>query len=444
MAERWYRAIRISGRRKPADIVHLVSKSIEKNDLGEYVPRLCVQRLPRGKRSDEFYLFLGILGMQKGEVPSEIAPLLNILESHLRGRHIADVDFQEIKGMVSGEIDISNYARSIQYRPPQSLAAEDPFAAETISETAENKSVETYNQLLYWLSVAGSGSWDTFRTICQTLLPPDSPPPRQTFRRLRLLGHVEYQNKGKRWVICPPCLVQVSDIPHPAYYLAGQRIPQIIEQLRRQANWVSYLFHPGGLAPDCVRLTFETRQLAETAVTTTPNLRFAGDAAHRLTTILPPLDEWQKELETLPLSYIVPGLYIFQQWLDNTFQPVTFREETGFYQLTRHDVEHNPPQFNLFYNADQKCWHRGDWYDLRYLTQYHTGRIAPARYQRQTRQCAFPSDSRWPHLYERALILASGQLPQIHDGWLYFSHISPELAQTLATKLGASLEEQDA
>lgn len=444
MAERWYRAIRISGRRKPADVVQLVSKFIENNQLGDYVPRLCVQKLPRGKRRDEFYLFLGVLSAQKGETPSEIAPLLNILDSSLRGWHIADVDFQEIKGMVSGEIEINNYGRTIQYRLPQLLAPEDPFATETLSDTLENKPVESYNQLLYWLSVIGSGSWDTFRTICQTLLPSDSPPPRQIFRRLRLLGHVEYQNQAKRWVICPPCLVQIGDMPHPAYYLAGQRTPRMIEQLKRQANWVSYLFHPGGLAPDCVRLTFETRQLAETAVATTPYLRPVGDSAYKLAAILPPIDEWQKELETLPLSYIVPGLYHFQQWQDNAFQPVTFREKTGLYQLTRHDVEHNPPQFALFYHADQACWYRGDWYDLRYLAQHHTGQAASAHYHPLIGQCAIPLNSRWPHLYERALVLASGQLPQIRDSWLYFTHISPQLAQTLATKLGTSLEEQDA
>lgn len=67
MAERWYRAIRISGRRKPADVVQLVSKFIENNQLGDYVPRLCVQKLPRGKRRDEFYLFLGVLSAQKGD-----------------------------------------------------------------------------------------------------------------------------------------------------------------------------------------------------------------------------------------------------------------------------------------------------------------------------------------------------------------------------------------
>lgn len=346
--------------------------------------------------------------------------------------------------MVSGEIDISNYARTIQYRLPQLLAPEDPFAAETLSETLENKPAESYNQLLYWLSVIGSGSWDTFRTICQILLPPNSPPPRQIFRRLRLLGHIEYQNKAKRWVICPPCLVQIGDMPHPAYYLAGQRTPKMIEQLNRQVNWISYLFHPDGLAPDCVRLTFETRQLAETAVANVPGLRFAGDAANKLATILPPLDGWQNGLETLPSSYIVSGLYNFQQWCDNAFQPVAFRGETGFYQLTRRDVEQNPPQFTLFYNASQKCWHRGDWYDLRYLAQHHSGQVTSVHYNPLTHQCAVPLDSRWPHLYERALVLASGQFPQIRGGWLYFAYISPQLAQTLATKLGTSLEEQDA
>lgn len=444
MAERWYRAIRLSGRRKPSEIVKLVSKFIEKHNLGEYVPRLCIQRLPPGKRRDEFYLFLGILSVQKGEVPSEIASLLTLLESSLRGQHIVDVYFQEIKTMVSDEIDISNYTRTIQYRPPQPSAPENPFGAETVVNTSDHRSDESYNQLLYWLSVIGGGSWELFSAICQTLLPRGSSPPRQIFRRLRLLGHVEYENRAKHWVICPPCLVQVGDLPHPVYYLAGQRTPQMIEQLRQQVNWVSCLFHPGGQAPDCVRLTFETEQLAQTVASTTPNLRFAGDAAQKLANILPSLAEWQKELEAFPASYIVPGLYHFQQWLTDSFQPVTFRGETGFYQLTRNDDEHNPSQFNLFYDADQQCWYRGDWYDLRYLAQHYLEQVTPVHYNQQIHECAIELNSRWPHLYERSLVLASGQLPRVHNGWLYFVHISPELAQTLANKLGTSLEVNDA
>lgn len=416
---------------------------MRRNNLGEHVPRLCVERR-RSRRSGRFFIFLGINSDQKGVLPPAVASHLQMLVSGLKGRPVADVYIQDIKSMISGEIDISDYARTIKYQPPQTFPVEDPFATEIIADTVENKPAESYNQLLYWLSVIGSGSWDTFRTICQNLLPPDSPPPRQIFRRLRLLGHVEYQNKAKRWVICPPCLVQIGNVPHPACYLAGQRTPQMIEQLSRQANWVSRLFHPGGLAPDCVRLTFETMQLAETAVANVPHLRFAGDAANRLATLLPPLDEWQKELETLPSSHIVSGHYNFQQWCDNAFQPVAFGGESGFYQLTRHDVEHNPPQFILFYNAGQECWQRGDWYDLRYLAQHRSGQIVPARYQPQTRQCAIHLNSRWPHLYERALVLASGQLPQIRDGWLYFTNIAPQLGQTLAAKLDTSLEKTNA
>jgi hypothetical protein len=49
---------------------------------------------------------------------------------------------------------------------------------------------------------------------------------------------------------------------------------------------------------------------------------------------------------------------------------------------------------------------------------------------------------RWPALYERALVLASGLLPsQSANGLLHYSGIPLELAHALAKRLGVELEQ---
>jgi len=50
-------------------------------------------------------------------------------------------------------------------------------------------------------------------------------------------------------------------------------------------------------------------------------------------------------------------------------------------------------------------------------------------------QLAAPADWRWPEVYERALVLASGRLPLRKNGWLMYEHVGAELVDELCNKL---------
>jgi hypothetical protein len=56
---------------------------------------------------------------------------------------------------------------------------------------------------------------------------------------------------------------------------------------------------------------------------------------------------------------------------------------------------------------------------------------------------AIPLEQRWPEIYERALVLASGQLStyrRTEQNWcLVYERISPKLATQLTSKLGIKL-----
>ena len=121
MSERWYRAIRVYG--KTSQVIQRVSDDVRRYNLGDYIPRICVERR-RGTRSREFYLFVGIHSSQKGEVPDNVEIVLN----HL-GHASGDFYYDEIKTMVSGEIEIREYARTIAYQVPKHVETPDPFAA---------------------------------------------------------------------------------------------------------------------------------------------------------------------------------------------------------------------------------------------------------------------------------------------------------------------------
>jgi hypothetical protein len=98
----------------------------------------------------------------------------------------------------------------------------------------------------------------------------------------------------------------------------------------------------------------------------------------------------------------------------------------------------------VFYDQPNNWWLQGDWYGLRFLALYHNQDISCiVHYKKTTEKLAILSDQRWPEIYERALVLASGQLPTYQrteqSWWLVYERISLKLATQLIDKLGVKL-----
>ncbi|GAB4514740.1 MAG: hypothetical protein OHK0046_17240 [Anaerolineae bacterium] len=62
-------------------------------------------------------------------------------------------------------------------------------------------------------------------------------------------------------------------------------------------------------------------------------------------------------------------------------------------------------------------------------------------YDSARQELAISLNQRWPDLYERSLVLASGQLPGSHNGHAIYTNISATQVHILASKLGANLIE---
>lgn len=439
MNAKWYRGYQVVGYK--GEHIERISNLVRRHDLGASIPCLHIEKLRKGQW--QFYLFLGFNTEKKGYVPAQI---LQILDTINIGHPVGDFDFAEIKSMTSSGIDTENYQRTLTYRPSVlSSPTLDPFDLSELeahnTQQATLEKLTALNHLLYWMSATGAGGWQTFKNVCDLLassaLRLD---PRHIFRRLRLLGHVEYADtRGSKWTICRPVLVKTNQ--PDCYFLAGQRTPKLIASLAKFTD-LENEHQPTGEGPDVTQLRLTSAKPIQQAVNSGKiNVGLAGVASMKLARILPTLGDFRTNLS--PVSGFVTSNFSFEQWQDHIYVETYFENQTGLYRLTPHDDNPRLSSHSLFYDAVTGQWRSGPWYDLCYLAQQDAGEQCIAHYHPGQQRLAVPANFRWPDLYERSLVLSSGQLPlrSSDNNWFYFSDISPELAQLLANKLNATIEE---
>ena len=148
------------------------------------------------------------------------------------------------------------------------------------------------------------------------------------------------------------------------------------------------------------------------------------------------IEEWQSSLPIV--GGIVASQFYWRQYQTEIqdFQACGLPENTGFYEMRR-EVQQSYPDHSYFYEANTQTWRKGDWYGLRFLALYHGNSFKECVYNVEQKQLMVPYNDRWPQLYERALVLASGYLPQMSSDrlWLYYRNITPELVSRLTQKL---------
>ncbi|WP_335194387.1 hypothetical protein [Nostoc sp.] len=129
----------------------------------------------------------------------------------------------------------------------------------------------------------------------------------------------------------------------------------------------------------------------------------AGEVSTRLAQILPDIATWQQNLRNM--RGIVPSRWEWKHFDGDDFEICGIPHETGVYQMS--DEKRNL-RYTLFYNQNTNTWHQGDWYGLRFLALYNRGASCQVHYNVATKCLTIPVKQRWPELYERALVLASG------------------------------------
>ena len=318
----------------------------------------------------------------------------------------------------------------------------DPFDKSDAMQT-ERASPELSNQfekLLYWLSAYGEGSRQAFAQACITLkVADDDISVRSAFRRMQLLGHIDASEDGTKWSISPAAFVCFPDEIERGF-LAGQRIPSLMNYIT-EPNSIPQPHYQGPLRVETTLGDWQDD---------VPYLNDAGTIAIKLIELLPRLNGWKDTLQEV--SKLNTTQFDIERWEGNQFQPCDtlyemngrYYGQSGMYRLSRQRSGQGEYKPTLFFDEPGQRWLRGDWYGLRFLTLDATGVDVQAVHVSSVNELLIPEKQRWPMLYERVLVLASGLLPGHADNhaWLKYQRIPFTLAQTLCQKLNVQLRQE--
>lgn len=443
--ERWYLPINCHSRGRVEKyterIINELSRYIRTNQLNNLVPVIFLEEKPQR----DFYLFMGIESEHKPEIPEILKLFVPLIGRPL----IEPLDFDQIKSMVSGPVTPLDYARRIKYREQLTTPQDDPFDfyeedfSRREASTGEELALsENYNQLLYWLSMVGNGTWQTFKTACKSLgLDPTGTESRRILRRLRLLGHLEVSRDGTHWAACPSCLIAIEAESQQEHILSGQQSVQLLKEIENiKGVTLQTIKQPEAQAPASIRLQTDSESDLDKLIAKVGShfaINYADKVAYKLAEILPSLAEWKGTLTHV--GRFLPALYEIERFSKGSFEH-SFQGESGMYRLHPRD-RNNQVSRTLFYNQGSDQWLQGDWYGLRFLALREENTECKAVYHIKARRLALPVSQRWPDLYERALVLCSGQLADQQNGWLFFDEVPREIALKLTHKLTVSYEE---
>ena len=442
--ERWYAGFRCRGNGQYIeDTLKLIDRKVQEFNLSNLVPLIRVEKSDKTKGKKEFYLFVAIESETPGQLPqdfeNDLKPLPCFSKPAVNG--VNCFTFDQIKKMVGPAHKIDEYTNPIPFQEPIPTKQCDPF---TDFEVVEKDSPSNFDlsHLLDWLSARGYGSWATFQSVCQSLAIQD---PNRVVRSLKLLGHLETSPNGKKWSIAPTGLVSLNDQPENLeFYLCGQQNAYLRQQLEQFAE-VKAEGQPVSFGLPRWKVTFSDRptynrleKLGEIPI------HKAGNIALRLAKCLPTLQEWQATLAVV--GGIVPSQRHWQQYQPATqdFQDCGLPEKTGFYEM-RSEADQPYPDRTLFYDANTQTWRQGDWYGLRFLTLHYSEKLRECCYRPAQKQLVILCNERWPQLYERSLVLASGYLPQVISNssdrvWLCYHNITSDLASSLTHQLSLTCQ----
>lgn len=392
---RWYRAYR--GHGSATDVVDRLAAYIRQRRIADTVCAVRVEKRPKR----EFYFFLALDTEHFGELPLEVEE--HLAECPLLRLSFPDpYDLEEIKSMVSGEVQLRAIGHCISYRQLKLDAADDPFRSPEARTAREDNS----EALLWYLSSLGAGSWATFQGVVNALGFAETGSATRAARSLRLLGHIETDNRAERWSVTPPAVV-ATGTP------GGTRISY---RTGARRDGINGFRTPQAWGPDRLEATCDEVDL--------------DNPASAVVAALPDLSGFAASLPQLGGVSVLNEIRVYD---GRAFVPATFDGSPGMYEL---EAAHGR-RIAAFFDGGK--WRYGDWYGLRFLSLAKAGALLPAHHEPLTWRLAMPADQRPPELFERPLVLSSGLLPVKADAWYFYDNVSPDVARGVCNRLGVNL-----
>lgn len=404
---RWYKGY--SAYRKADILIDQLSSFLNQHRLTDTVCGLRMERRPKG----EYYFFLTLETDAFGFLPEGVEETLAdcpLLGFSAGGPYSLD----DIQHMVSGELKMKALGQCITYRRVKQEVSEDPFAALAEESLVSNGLSMTAENLLSYLSSLGQGRWGTLTAAAEAL--GASGQARRLARALQLLGHLEISQDGERWSVTPMQIIRqyLPDGQELSYFSGARPVPMETERQEQ----------PNAPARLCLSSLDKDKEL-----------NVIEQPAHMLAEALPTLEEHLQSLDVLGgISTVGQQFAVLE---GQNFRKVRGPDHPGLYEITSAQGRKTTALL-----AQDGNWRRGDWYGLRFLHLHGSGLLLEAEYDPKGWQLALPADQRPPELYERALVLSSGLLPQWRGEWLVYSNVTPEVATVLATKLGLTLNKR--
>lgn len=439
---RWYAAYPCFG--NSISKATLVARSVNELGIKDDIPLMRIEP----SKSGNYYLFLAVECEGGEDDPFPVPDSLLQLEKYanLSGRIELGLDDRDnINHMSRSPVDVQEFFDRIP-RVVLPIVATLPNDEDESSDSSttggivfDENQVMAYDRLLAWCSAKGSGSWSQFLDACGTLgVAEGSQLARRLQKRLRLLGHIETDHRG-RWSMAPPASVQFGQSQTPTgFFLCGQRTDQIITESIASVR-LTRDHQPQGNTP--CRISSEVSLDLVIPPPVGP-INHVGNVSEALSENLKYLTEWESDLVPFPAAFqdndFVIGGYSFKKYGLSGFQDWYGKQfEGGFYELFPLDNIGDPEDGKVtgYYNEKPGSWHRGDWYGLRFLAKVRAKDQYSYEYDLSTGTFSISEEWRWPEIYERALVLSSGLLPASMNGRLTYKQIDKIVLDTLHKKL---------
>lgn len=402
---------------------------------------------PRHIVDNSFFVAVGFDSLSDAEKAREVVSSIpNFVDHFFTYRSLASEDVREF---LSGQLCGNDLVKIPQV---DEIEDDDPFNLQTPTgldvSISPSTSLFNFEQFHWYLSSIGHGNWTTVLRIASNLGLSERIIIRQIFRNMVLLGHVALSSDGKRWTSLPTTVLRRASKPERAFF-AGQMVPTIegdlseLAQLRKGNQ--SLLNGPK-------RYSINWDYVSENADIFAEHGWRVCDSYWKLLNSLPKIDMWKNSLSRFPSS-------AFSSWTAERWNPIADNWENnipltieniraagdGFYRLRFSGPVHI--ERYLYGDAHTGELLSGDWYGLRWLAASLSDSEANVAWHAdpnnpESGQIVVPELRRWPLLYERALVLASGKLPMRDTaaGRLIYKGISKQMAEQLVSTVGAKLQ----
>ena len=409
-----------------------IRHQVLRDGLGMEIPLV---RFERGGGRGEYYLGIAVSVDDPAQLmpSSKVLEMLNNVGLTLFVRTEKGAALWESRKItfLQGNFDWESFNHPIAFEPSPSVSVDaDCFERTdqitTIEQELAPDDEECMDKLLWWCSAKGEGSFQGFKEVCELLksVLHFHGTPRQAMRSLILLGYIESINEGRKWGCTPTAFVQpsIGDA-----YLTGKLTSALLKRFTEQIN-ITKTGSNGGPS------RFVPIDIVGAG------LPILDNPAGKLADVLSCFKEWQDTLDVDP--DIQPHQYSFKIYNGTDFVVPSERGlKPGLYEATRLDG-HYPVPTTTFYDGSN--WVRGGFYDLKWLAIKNSGKPMNVRINKEG-SLGVPIFARWPLLYERPLVLASGKLPRkINiDGIdaLVYESVGLDIAGVLAEKLEVKIEE---